>query len=82
MTPGELKFAQKLETMLNSLPDPDYRQLVVEGLMVFSLVVKSSSPPLLSNSSLQLPNVIFTAQHYFLQDQVSPAAITQPRVVS
>lgn len=70
MTAGELKFALTLETKLNSLPDPEYRQLVVEALMIFSLVTKSSGPPLLSNSSLQVQNVIITAQKYFLEDQV------------
>ena len=74
MTPGELKFALTLETKLNSLPDPEYRQLVVEALMILSLVTKSSRPPLLSNSSLQVQNVIITAQGYFLEDQVRGVA--------
>ena len=30
MTPGELKFALEVETVLNTIPQPEYRQLVVE----------------------------------------------------
>ena len=39
MTPGELKFALCVEAALNRIPEPEYRQLVVEMLMVLSLVV-------------------------------------------
>ena len=70
MTPGELKFALALETKLNSLPDPEYRQLVVEALMIFSLVTKSSDPQLLENRPLLVESVINTAQSLFLEDQV------------
>ncbi len=70
MTPGELKFALALEAKLNSLPDPEYRQLVVEALIIFSLVMKSNGQRLMSNSPLVVANVINTAQKLFLEDQV------------
>ncbi|XP_032231174.1 phosphorylase b kinase regulatory subunit alpha, liver isoform isoform X3 [Nematostella vectensis] len=41
MTPGELKFALCVESALNRIPEPEYRQLVVEVLMVLALVVIS-----------------------------------------
>jgi phosphorylase kinase alpha/beta subunit len=31
MTSNELKFALEVETALNTIPQPEYRQLVVEG---------------------------------------------------
>ena len=71
MTPGELKFALLLESKLNSLPDPEYRQLVVEALMIFSLVTKSCEAPLLDSSPILVEKVINTAQRLFLEDQVS-----------
>lgn len=72
MTPGELKFALTLESKLNSLPDPEYRQLVVEALMLFSLLTKSSTAPLLDNHTpLLVEDVINIAQQLFLEDQVS-----------
>ncbi len=70
MTAGELKFALTLETKLNSLPDPEYRQLVVEALMIFSLVIKSNNPPSLDNNPLLVGDLILTAQQLFLEDQV------------
>lgn len=68
MTPGELKFALTLETKLNSLPDPEYRQLVVEALMIFSLVTKSNGS--LGNCPLLVESIISTAERLFLDDQV------------
>ena len=71
MTPGELNFALLVESKLNSIPDPEYRQLVVEVLMVVGLVAKSSSQPSFGNSPLMVDHVINLALHLFLQDQVS-----------
>ena len=69
MTPGELKFALLLENYLNSLPDPEYRQLVVECLMVVGLVAKSSPQPTFGGA-LVVEHIIDHAKHLFLQDQV------------
>ena len=70
MTPGELKFALLLESHLNSLPDPEFRQLVVECLMVVSLVATSSPQPTFGDT-LVVEHIIHHAHHLFLQDQVS-----------
>ena len=70
MTPGELKFALLLESHLNSLPDPEFRQLVVECLMVVSLVASSSPQPSFGGT-LVVEHIIHHAHHLFLQDQVS-----------
>lgn len=70
MTPGELKFALLLENHLNSLPDPEYRQIVVECLMVVSLVASSSPQPTFGGT-LVVEHIINHARHLFLQDQVS-----------
>ncbi|KAG1666198.1 putative phosphorylase b kinase regulatory subunit alpha [Nymphon striatum] len=39
MTSGEFKFALHVETVLNTIPQPEYRQLMVEALMVLTIVV-------------------------------------------
>ena len=70
MTAGELKFALLLESHLNSLPDPEYRQLVVECLMVVSLVTTSSPQPAFGGT-LVVEHIIHHAHRIFLQDQVS-----------
>ena len=69
MTPGELKFALLLENHLNTLPDPEYRQLVVECLMVVALVAAASPQPTFGGS-LVVEHLIGHARHLFLQDQV------------
>ncbi len=70
MTPGELKFALTLEGKLNSLPDPEYRQLVVEALIIFGYLAKSKGPPYFSRGPLVVGNIIRHALHLFLEDQV------------
>ena len=69
-TPGELKFALKVESKLNSLPDPEYRQLVVEVLMVLGLAAKSSSLTSFGDFPIAVEHIINQARDMFLRDQV------------
>ena len=69
MTPDELKFALRVETVLNSLPDPEFRQMVVEVLMVIGLVGKCSEISSLGDS-IVVEHIIGHAHSLFLQDQV------------
>jgi len=72
MTPGELKFALTLEGKLNSLPHPEYRQLVVEALIIFGFLAKSKGPPQsLIHGPLVVGSIIKKALDLFLEDQVS-----------
>ena len=41
MTSGEMKFALVVESVLNSVPEPEYRQMLVEALCVVSMVVEN-----------------------------------------
>ena len=34
MTSGEMKFALEVESVLNTVPEPDFRQLLVETLII------------------------------------------------
>ena len=34
MTSGEMKFALEVESVLNSVPEPDFRQLLVKTLII------------------------------------------------
>lgn len=73
MTPGELKFALLVESTLNTLPDPEYRQLVVEALMVAGLVANTTSQAGRSSfgdASIVVEHIIDHARRLFLQDQV------------
>ncbi|XP_032300140.1 phosphorylase b kinase regulatory subunit alpha, skeletal muscle isoform isoform X2 [Coturnix japonica] len=39
MTPGEIKFAVHVESVLNHVPQPEYRQLLVETILVLTMLV-------------------------------------------
>ena len=41
MTSGEMKFALVVESVLNSVPEPEYRQMLVEALCVVSMFVEN-----------------------------------------
>lgn len=68
MTAGELKFALEVETVLNTIPQPEYRQLVVEALMVLSLVREYHSTGWLGDI-VSAQDIVHLANNIFLQDQ-------------
>ena len=74
MTPGELKFALRVESVLNSLPDPEYRQVVVETLGVLALTARSKNHGSFGNSPIVVEHIINHARLLFLQDQVGGAS--------
>ena len=69
MTAGELKFAVQVEKALNSLSHPEYRQLVVEALMLVAIVVQQDRGQGLGRI-LVVDHVIQAAHTQFLEDQV------------
>lgn len=69
MTSGELKFALAVETVLNSIPQPEYRQLVVEALMVLTLVAEYNVAPSLGGI-IAAEHLVHKANQIFLDDQV------------
>ena len=51
MTSGEMKFALEVESVLNAVPEPEFRQLLVEALIMmreaigrFELMIASTVP--------------------------------------
>ncbi|XP_022828871.1 probable phosphorylase b kinase regulatory subunit alpha isoform X2 [Spodoptera litura] len=69
MTSGELKFALAVETVLNSIPQPEYRQLVVEALMVLTLVVEYKAVAHLGGT-IEVESLVHRANQIFLDDQM------------
>lgn len=70
MTPGELKFALEVETVLNSIPQPEYRQLMVEALMVLTILVEYDAVKCLGGV-INVEHLVHKANHVFLEDQKS-----------
>ncbi|XP_012176765.1 probable phosphorylase b kinase regulatory subunit alpha isoform X3 [Bombus terrestris] len=69
MTPGELKFALAVETVLNTIPQPEYRQLVVEALMVLTLVTEYNVATSLGGL-IAVEQLVHKANAIFLDDQM------------
>ncbi|XP_044256007.1 probable phosphorylase b kinase regulatory subunit alpha isoform X1 [Tribolium madens] len=69
MTSGELKFALAVETVLNTIPQPEYRQLIVEALMVLTLVAEYNITPSLGGV-IQVEHLVHIANELFLDDQM------------
>ncbi|CAK9801003.1 Probable phosphorylase b kinase regulatory subunit alpha [Anthophora plagiata] len=69
MTPGELKFALAVETVLNTIPQPEYRQLVVEALMVLTLVTEYNVVTSLGGL-IAVEQLVHKANAIFLDDQM------------
>lgn len=68
MTTGELKFAVRVEEMLNMVSEPEYRQLLVEALMVISLAVEHDTVTNF-NMPIDVESIVQRANALFLEDQ-------------
>lgn len=69
MTSGELKFALAVETVLNAIPQPEYRQLVVEALMVLTIIAEYNLVDSLGGV-IAVENLVHKANQIFLDDQM------------
>lgn len=77
MTKEELKFALAVESFINTVSTPEYRQLLVEATTVLgSLVMHDEKALLQLNCIISLDDLVVNANHLFLKDQVgNPSAI-------
>uniref|UniRef100_H2YMY8 Phosphorylase b kinase regulatory subunit n=1 Tax=Ciona savignyi TaxID=51511 RepID=H2YMY8_CIOSA len=73
MTPGEIKFALLVENVLNHIPQPEYRQLVVEVLVVLALLAETPRVRFLSDN-INVDRVLVKASDMFYQDEMSDGA--------
>ncbi|XP_036442942.1 phosphorylase b kinase regulatory subunit alpha, liver isoform isoform X2 [Colossoma macropomum] len=72
MTEGEIKFAVHVESVLNHVPQPEYRQLLVEAVMVLTLVADMEISSI--GGIIQIDRIVHMANDLFLQDQKSSGA--------
>lgn len=72
MTSNEFKFALAVETALNSVPEPEFRQLMVEALVVLAVVIEKQWLPGFSKV-IDVGQLVNDANGLFLADQVSPS---------
>ncbi|XP_038557637.1 phosphorylase b kinase regulatory subunit alpha, liver isoform isoform X3 [Micropterus salmoides] len=73
MTEGEIKFAVQVESVLNHVPQPEYRQLLVETVMVLGLVADVDVDSI--GGIIHVDRILHLANDLFLSDQKSNSAI-------
>ncbi|CAM4528128.1 unnamed protein product [Leuciscus chuanchicus] len=67
MTPGEIKFAVHVERVLNRVPQPEYRQLLVEGILVLTMLADVDIQSI--GSIIHIEKVVHIANDMFFKDQ-------------
>uniref|UniRef100_A0A8C9R1L4 Phosphorylase b kinase regulatory subunit n=1 Tax=Scleropages formosus TaxID=113540 RepID=A0A8C9R1L4_SCLFO len=72
MTEGEIKFAVHVESVLNHIPQPEYRQLLVEAIMVLTLVADVDVQSI--GAIVYVDRIVHMANELFRQDQKSHGA--------
>lgn len=71
MTKEELKFALAVESFINTVPTPEYRQLLVEATTVLgALVTHDEDARIQLNCIVSLDDLVAKANRIFLEDQV------------
>nr|XP_057944678.1 phosphorylase b kinase regulatory subunit alpha, liver isoform isoform X2 [Doryrhamphus excisus]XP_057944679.1 phosphorylase b kinase regulatory subunit alpha, liver isoform isoform X2 [Doryrhamphus excisus] len=72
MTAKEIKFAVQVESVLNHVPQPEYRQLLVETLTVLGLVADVDVDNI--GGIIHVDRILHMANNLFLSDQKSHSA--------
>uniref|UniRef100_A0A8C3K1Q0 Phosphorylase b kinase regulatory subunit n=1 Tax=Calidris pygmaea TaxID=425635 RepID=A0A8C3K1Q0_9CHAR len=67
MTPGEMKFAVHVESVLNRVPQPEYRQLLVEAILVLTMLVDMEVHTI--GGIIAVEKILQTANDLFYEEQ-------------
>lgn len=68
MTACEIKFAVHVESVLNHIPQPEYRQLLVEAILVLTLLSEIEVNSI--GGIIHVDRIVHIANELFLQEQV------------
>ncbi|XP_028993202.1 phosphorylase b kinase regulatory subunit alpha, skeletal muscle isoform isoform X4 [Betta splendens] len=72
MTPGEIKFSVHVETVLNRVPQPEYRQLLVEAILVLTMLADVDIQSI--GSIIHVEKIVHIANDMFYKDQMDLGA--------
>ncbi|XP_027004673.2 phosphorylase b kinase regulatory subunit alpha, skeletal muscle isoform isoform X1 [Tachysurus fulvidraco] len=67
MTPGEIKFAVHVESVLNRVPQPEYRQLLVETILVLTMLAEVDVHKI--GDTIHVEKIVQMASDMFYKDQ-------------
>lgn len=68
MTAAEIKFSVHVETVLNRVPQPEYRQLLVEAILVLTMLADVDVQTI--GSIIHVEKIVHLANDMFYKDQV------------
>ena len=74
MTEGEIKFALQVESVLNHVPEPEYRQLIVEALITLTIFSELNKRKHTINSVIPVNDIVTSAYRIYLNDGVSSSS--------
>lgn len=80
MTPGEIKFSVHVESVLNRVPQPEYRQLLVEAILVLTMLADIEIHSI--GSIIAVEKIVHIANDLFLQEQVGSLMWCTPAVTA
>jgi phosphorylase kinase alpha/beta subunit len=69
MTAGELKFALEVEAVLNKIPQPEFRQLMVEAIMILCLIVANDNGHCQWHETIVVDTLVHHANEIFIKEQ-------------
>uniref|UniRef100_UPI00398E4BF5 phosphorylase b kinase regulatory subunit alpha, skeletal muscle isoform-like isoform X7 n=1 Tax=Pristiophorus japonicus TaxID=55135 RepID=UPI00398E4BF5 len=72
MTPGEIKFSVQVETFLNCVPQPEYRQLLVETILVITMLADVDVQSI--GGIIHIERIAHMANNLFIEDQTALGA--------
>ncbi|XP_039343250.1 phosphorylase b kinase regulatory subunit alpha, skeletal muscle isoform isoform X5 [Mauremys reevesii] len=67
MTPGEIKFSVHVESVLNRVPQPEYRQLLVEAILVLTMLADVEIHSI--GGIIAVEKIVHIANDLFCQEQ-------------
>lgn len=77
MTKQEFKFALQVEVALNTIPQPEYRQLMVEAIMVLTMLVENEADHLdLREVDFEVDGILREANNIFIMDVVGVSVVS------
>lgn len=73
MTRREIKFALSVEQVLNQIPEPEYREMIIEVLTLMRRLEKIilAQPKILNDRPFDVDQILWLANQIFVEHNVS-----------
>ena len=65
-----MKFALQVEMVLNKVPQPEFRQLIVEAMMILCIIADNNTHKHKWYETIQVEHIVHEANNIFIAEQV------------